>query len=152
MYSLRTHSFVTKFLGWARTNPQVRVVNDQTANPTWCRALAEATVGLIHQMDVNPDAWTRERRGMYHVAGGGYVSRFDMAKKMLELLPRDLPIQAKSILPAITADFQDTARRPSFSALDTSKFVSTFGIEMPAWEASLQAAFADYFQFNPSIL
>lgn len=150
VYSLRTHSFVTKFIGWARTNPQVRVVTDQIANPTWCRALAEATVKLIHQMGTDPSEWTHERRGIYHLTGGGYVSRFEMAEKMLELLPRDVPVRAKSVLPAITADFPDVAERPAFSALDSSKFISAFGIKMPAWEKSLQAAFADHFQFDPS--
>ncbi len=152
VYSLRAHSFVTRFLGWARTNPQVRVVTDQTANPTWCRPLAEATAGLIRQMETNPAAWMRERRGVYHLTGSGYVSRFEMAKKMLELLPRNPPVQATSILPAVTADFPDAAKRPAFSALDSAKFISTFGIKMPAWEESLQAAFAEHFEsdtFHP---
>lgn len=148
VYSLRTHSFVTKFLSWARTKPQVRVVTDQTANPTWCRPLAEVTVELIRQMETNPAAWTNEHRGMYHLTGGGYVSRFEMAQKILELLPHDVPVQAKSILPAVTADFPDAANRPAFSALDSAKFISTFGIKMPAWEESLQTAFKDHFQFD----
>ncbi|MEW5941562.1 MAG: sugar nucleotide-binding protein, partial [Chloroflexota bacterium] len=148
VYSLRMPSFVTKFLGWARTNPQVRVVTDQTANPTWCRMLAETTAQLLAKMDANPapEGWTRERRGVYHLAGSGYVSRFEMAQKMMELLPNDYPIQAKRVLPALTADFNDAAKRPVFSALDCGKFIRTFGIEIPDWESSLQAAFADHFQ------
>ena len=152
VYGLRTHSFVTKFLGWARTNPQVRVVTDQTANPTWCRSLAEATVGLVRQMGAHPAAWTQERRGLYHLAGGGFVSRFDMVQKILSILPNDYPLQAKAILPAVTADFHDAARRPVFSALDSSEFIRAFGVEIPSWETSLQAAFADHFQTNPSLL
>ena len=150
VYSLRATSFVTKFLAWTRTNQQVRVVADQTASPTWCRALAEATVRLVSQMGTHPFEWTRERGGLYHLAGGGSVSRFDMAKKMLEFLPRDESMRSVSILPAVTADFHDVAKRPAFSALDSSKFLSVFGIELPAWEISLQAAFADHFQDGPA--
>ena len=151
VYSLRTHSFVTKFLGWAQNNPQVRVVTDQISNPTWCRPLAEATAELIRQMGGDPAAWMGEREGMYHVAGGGHVSRYEMACRMLELLPHGFPLQARSVAPACTVDFHDAAKRPPFSALDSSLFTRTFGIVLPAWDASLKAAFADHFHTNPSI-
>jgi len=151
VYSLRKESFVTKFLGWARKNEQVRVVTDQTSNPTWCRILAETTAQVLAQMEADPAAWTRERRGLYHLAGGGYASRFELARKILAYLPEDLPVQAKEILPAFTSDFNDAARRPAFSALDCAKFIRTFAIAPPAWETSLQTAFADHFSTIPNI-
>jgi dTDP-4-dehydrorhamnose reductase len=145
VYSLRSNNFVTKLLGWAQTHPQLRVVTDQIANPTWCRALAEATGAMIGRMGADPAAWTRERRGVYHLAGGGHVNRFEFARAILEQLPHDFPVQTKALLPAVTSDFHDAAARPVFSALDGSLFANTFGIALPAWPASLRAAFADHF-------
>ena len=151
VYSLRMPSFVTKFLGWARNHPQVRVVTDQTSNPTWCRMLAETTAQLLAKMEADPAGWTRERRGTYHLAGGGYVSRFDLARKTLELLPADIPIKATNVLPALTSEFNDAAKRPVFSALDTNKFVRAFELEPPAWDVSLQTALTEHFSTIPTI-
>ena len=40
-------SFVTKVLGWARKNPELRVVDDQVGNPTWVRMLVEVTSQIL---------------------------------------------------------------------------------------------------------
>jgi dTDP-4-dehydrorhamnose reductase len=87
---------------------------------------------------------------VYHLAGRGYASRFEMAQKILELLPQDYSLQTRRVLPALTSDFNDAARRPVFSALDCGKFIRTFGVEPPAWEVSLREAFAEHFQPTPT--
>ncbi len=50
VYSLRTGGFVNKVNEWARTQPVIRVVDDQIANPTWARTLAEVTTLVISDM------------------------------------------------------------------------------------------------------
>ena len=37
VYSLRRESFVSKVLGWARSQPTLRLVTDQISGPTWAR-------------------------------------------------------------------------------------------------------------------
>ena len=57
VYSMGGDSFVTKILGWARKNPELRVVDDQVGNPTWARPLAEMIGSLIAKAGDNPFAF-----------------------------------------------------------------------------------------------
>jgi len=76
----------------------------------------------------------------YHLAGDGYVSRLEWARKILELDPHRDEQVCKEILPALTSDFPAPAQRPLFSALDCDNFAATFGLRLPAWEAALRMA------------
>jgi dTDP-4-dehydrorhamnose reductase len=84
-----------------------------------------------------------ERRGLYHVAGDGYASRLEWAKKIVELDPNKQEQKVREIVPALTSDFPTPAQRPLFSALDCSWFQSTFDIILPKWEDALQRAMTE---------
>jgi dTDP-4-dehydrorhamnose reductase len=133
VYSRGRSSFVTKVLEWARKQEVLKVVSDQVSNPTRARTLAEVTARLL---DKGLD-FLSGNRGLYHVAGRGYVSRLEWARKILELDPHKEQQKAREILPALTADFPTPAQRPLFSALDCSLFQSIFGIPLPRWEDDL---------------
>ncbi|MFH1907966.1 MAG: dTDP-4-dehydrorhamnose reductase [Chloroflexota bacterium] len=134
--SLRGDSFVTKVLQWARQNETLRMVDDQISNPTWARMLAEITAQVL----ARGHDYIRERAGLYHLAGDGCASRFEWARLILELDPNQHEQMVKEMLPAPTSDFLTPARRPLFSALTCDKFVATFGLRLPPWEAALQMA------------
>ncbi len=140
VYSLRRDSFVTKVLQWARQQRTLRVVTDQTANPTWARMLAEVTAQLLAHAGADPVGWLRERRGLYHLAGDGYASRFEWARAVLDLDPHKEEQVVETLLPASTVDFPTPARRPLFSALDSSRFTAVFGLRLPPWEDALRLA------------
>lgn len=139
VYSRNRSSFVTKVLEWARKQETLRIVSDQISNPTWARTLADVTAQLLSQ---GLDALV-ERRGLYHVTCNGYASRFDWAKKILELDPNKQEQKVKELLPALTSDFPTPAQRPLFSALDCSLFQSRFDIALPNWEDALQRAMTE---------
>lgn len=139
VYSRNRNSFVTKVLEWARKQERLSIVSDQVSNPTWARTLADVTAQLLGQ------GFDRlnERRGLYHVAGNGYASRLDWAKKIVELDLNRHEQKVKEIVPALTSDFPTPAQRPLFSALDCSLFQSTFDIPLPRWEDALQQAMTE---------
>lgn len=140
VYSLRRDSFVTKVLGWARSNPELKVVADQIGNPTWARMLAEVTAQLLAKAGSDPAAWVRERAGLYHLAGDGCASRLEWARAVLELDPRKEEQVARTLGPALTADFPTPAQRPLYSALDCSRFAAAFGLRLPPWQEALRLA------------
>ena len=140
VYSLRRGSFVTKLLGWARQNPTLKIVDDQISNPTWARALAEATTLTLARAGEQAPAWIRERRGLYHLANQGGVSRYTWGLAILKYDPRPEEQVATQVLPTSTSDFPAPARRPTHTALDCSLFTETFGLRMPDWETSLRLA------------
>jgi dTDP-4-dehydrorhamnose reductase len=136
VYSLRRDSFVSKVLGWARNNETLRIVDDQVSNPTWARMLAEVTAQVL----ARGENYLRDQTGLYHLAGGGYASRYAWAKEILALDPNPQEQIVKQILPACTKDFSTPARRPLFSALDCGKFLNTFGIHILEWNKGLSLA------------
>jgi dTDP-4-dehydrorhamnose reductase len=139
VYSRNRSSFVTKVLEWARKQEVLSIVSDQISNPTWARTLANVTAQLLGK------GWDCliERHGLYHVAGNGYASRLEWAKKIIELDPNKQEQKVREILPALTSDFPTPAQRPLFSALDCSLFQSTFDIPLPKWEDALKLAMAE---------
>jgi dTDP-4-dehydrorhamnose reductase len=140
VYSLRRDSFISKVLQWARQNEALRIVDDQVSNPTWARMLAQATALLLARAGNNFHPWLAERKGLYHLAGDGFASRLDWARKILALDPHREEQVCKEILPALTSDFPTPAQRPLFSALDCDHFTATFGLRLPAWESALRIA------------
>ena len=140
VYSLRGDSFVTKILEWARTNPELRVVDDQVSNPTWARMLAETTALVLARAGMDVHAYCEARRGLYHLAGSGFASRFEWAKQILEADPNRSRQLVRSIQPARTDEFPAPAVRPLFSALDCSHFEKTFDLRLPPWEQAFLRA------------
>lgn len=141
VYSLRQGGFVNKVLQWSRQQKTLKVVDDQISNPTWCRTLAEATAQVIAQAQNDWYGFFKEKAGLYHLAGGGYASRYDWAKAVVELDPKKDEQTIHEVLPAKTSDFPSPAARPLFSALDCGLFAKTFGIELPDWKKSLALLF-----------
>lgn len=142
VYSLRGNSFVNKVLGWARKNSTLRIVDDQVGSPTWARMLAEMTSLLLAQTRGHVYEKVREQRGIYHLAGSGYTSRYEWTKEILANDP-DRSRQTVQILePAQTIDFPTPAARPLFSALDCTRFEKTFGLRVPPWNSILKLAMA----------
>jgi len=142
VYSLRRDSFVSKVLSWARAQTELRIVDDQISNPTWCRTLAGATALLLAKSGKNPTGWFNDRRGLYHLAGDGFASRLDWAKMILEFDPQQEQQVVASIEAAKTSDYPTPAERPLFSALNCDKFTDTFSIRLPKWQDALKLAMA----------
>jgi len=137
VYSLGNKSgFVQKALEWSRQYETMRVVDDQISNPTWARMLAESAVRVLEK---GVDA-LKDKRGLYHLAGSGFVNRFDWTRQILDLDPNKEAQIVREILPAKNADFPTPAQRPTFSALNCNLFQETFGLDIPNWEDSLRLA------------
>ena len=140
VYSLRGNSFVNKVLGWARKNEVLRVVSDQIGSPTWARMLAGLTSLMIAQNNSNLLEIIRDRRGVYHLAGSGYTSRYEWAKQILANDPNRSEQVVQSLESALSRDFPTPATRPLFSALNCTRFEETFGLQLPAWDSALELA------------
>jgi dTDP-4-dehydrorhamnose reductase len=140
VYSMSGDSFVTKTLAWARQHETLRIVDDQVGSPTWARQLAEITAALLARAGTTPHDYCAQRRGIYHLAGKGAVSRLDFSRQVLAFNPRRAEQRCREILPAKTADFPTPAQRPLFTALDCSRFESAFDLTIPPWQDALQLA------------
>jgi dTDP-4-dehydrorhamnose reductase len=140
VYSLRRDSFVTKVLGWARQNRTLRVVSDQVSGPTWARMLAEVTGLMLAKGSADIHGWINERKGLYHLAGSGYASRYEWAQAILSNDPHQAEQIVEELQPALTKEFPTPAERPLFSALNCDRFTNTFDLHLPAWQQVLKLA------------
>jgi dTDP-4-dehydrorhamnose reductase len=131
---MRAGGFVKKVINWAQNNEELRIVDDQIGNPTWARTLAILSTHLVRNNYQDFYPYIEEKKGTYHLGGGGFTSRYEWTKAIVDYLPGDVPMMVKTILPAKTVDFPTPAKRPLFSALDCSKFESTFSLKIPIWE------------------
>lgn len=141
VYSLRLQGgFVNKVLQWSRQNETLRIVQDQTGGPTWARMLAEVTALLIARGGIEFVEYIKSRRGIYHLAGKGQVSRLDWAKAILRYDPHPEGQTVKRVEGVLSSEFPTPAARPAYSVLDCERFEKTFGFRIPKWEESLKLA------------
>jgi dTDP-4-dehydrorhamnose reductase len=140
VYSLRGNSFVNKVLKWSRQNKTLKVVSDQVSGPTWARTLAEITGFVLAQNKKDLYENIHERRGVYHLAGSGFTSRYEWAQQILANDPEPSEQIVQAIEPVFSEEFPTPAIRPLFSALDCTHFETTFDLQLPPWDQILRLA------------
>ena len=138
VYSMRQGGFVTKVLQWARTQEVMRVVDDQVSSPTSARMLAEITALILAQGRDDVFGYLKEKGGLYHCVGGGFCSRYEWAKAILELDPHKEEQVVKELLPAKSSDFGVPANRPMVSVLDCDMLNQKIDLICPAWKSDLR--------------
>lgn len=143
VYSVGGTGFVSKVLEWARKKQTLKIVSDQISNPTWARDLADAAISVLSAHRGNLQDVMKERRGLYHLAGGGYASRYEWARQILANASNRTEQLVQTIEPVSSDAFPTPAVRPLFSALDCSKFRETFGFSLPDWADSLRKAMTE---------
>jgi dTDP-4-dehydrorhamnose reductase len=137
VYSMRTGGFVNKVIKWAQENEELRIVDDQIGNPTWARMLAIVSIFPIIKNWVNNSDFFEKYKGIFHLAGGGYASRYEWTNSIVKYLPKDNIIKIKDIIPVKSTEFPTPANRPLLSALNCEKFEKVFTMKIPHWEKSL---------------
>lgn len=140
VYSLRGNSFVNKVLKWSRQKENLKIVSDQISCPTWARMLAEVTSFVLAQNKKDLYENIHQRRGIYHLAGNGFTSRYEWAKHILADDPEPSEQITQAIEPASSEDFPTPAVRPLFSALDCTHFETTFSLQLLPWDQTLKLA------------
>jgi len=116
-------NFVKKLLERAKRMLELRVVDDQVGSPTATTDVARALCGLMQ----------KKPEGLFHLASQGYVSRYDMARFVVDRLGLDIPVH-----PCKTADFASPAQRPLNSRFDCRKACALLDEPMKPWQDSLR--------------
>ncbi len=98
----------------------VRVVNDQQGSPTYAPHLADAIARLIETQSY----------GIYHLAGRGGTSWFELTRRLYQLFNIKTAVE-----PCTTAEFPRPTQRPQYSVLATAKQPP---ILLPSWEEGLE--------------
>jgi dTDP-4-dehydrorhamnose reductase len=114
--------FPDTILKLARTQPELRVVDDQRGCPTYTPDLAAVLASLVR----------KQANGLVHVTNGGSCSWFEFARVILAARSPE-----STVIPVTTAEFPRPARRPAHSVL-SGRSLQRFGIRLPDWQDALK--------------
>jgi dTDP-4-dehydrorhamnose reductase len=128
-------NFIQKLLDAAGAGKPLRVVDDQVGSPT---ATTTVSVAICDLLDKGfPE-------GVFHLAAGGYASRYGMAQFMFDTLK--LPVELN---PCKTSDFPSAAKRPLNSRFDCGKLEAALGRPLGNWKETLKGYLtADYTDYT----
>ena len=144
VYSKRGESFLRTILKLAKEKNELRVVNDQTGTPTWCRSIAEATCksikNILEKREGSLSKTAASISGVYHMTCQGETNWHRFAQTILELsCPDNMP----KLLAISTKEYPTPAIRPTYSVLSNTKLQKYFGVQLPHWEHALKQCLSD---------
>jgi dTDP-4-dehydrorhamnose reductase len=126
LFSETGHNFVKSILAAGRDKAKagepLRVVDDQVGSPTFAGHLATAVDEAL-RLGVSP--------GLYHMAGSGYCSWYELAHEVVALAGISVEVE-----PMTSAELGRPARRPAFSALASERPIP----RLPHWAEGVAEA------------
>ena len=117
-------NFLTHLIERVDQGEMVKVPYDQVSTPTSADSLAKAILKLSESTEY----------GVYHASCQGFCSRFDFAKKILELTGRDIT----RIEPTSIEELSAGMERPKNTILENLMMEMTEIYKMPIWEEDLE--------------
>lgn len=144
VYAAHGHNFLRTMLRLARERERLTVVDDQHGAPTSAALIAATTAAVLARW-LREDATRREALcGLYHLAAAGATTWCGFARAiMLRATATGLIARAPEVAGISTSEFPTKARRPAYSVLDTTRLRDTFALDLPAWEAGLDAVIGE---------
>lgn len=131
VYSNDGANFYKTMLRLAAERDHLRVVSDQIGLPNFTGDLADAIAGLL----ANGRDVLERNFGVFHLSAGGEPASWHQFAS--EIIAGAQLSRPPVIEPIPTSAYPTPATRPSWSALDSSRFTATFGIDMPDWRDGL---------------
>lgn len=133
VYAAAGRNFLRSILAAARTQQELRVVDDQRGSPTASGAIAAAVAAILS----DPELATKPS-GLYHLCAAGDTTWYGFARAILAAKGIATPLVAIQ-----SSDYPAAARRPRNSCLDCGLARSTFGVALRDWRQELTAVLAD---------
>lgn len=129
IYSPFGRNFVKTMLRLAEDKDEIAIVADQMGTPTSALAIADATLDAVERVREGAN-------GTFHYAGRGVCSWADVAEEIF-IASRARGGPVASVRRISTADYPTPAKRPAYSALDSSRFEAEFGVSARDWRTGV---------------
>ena len=142
VYGATGKNFLVTIRRLAAERDEIKVVNDQTGAPTWCRDIASATGAILTRMTSPASAQAGTVKNIYNLSAQGSASWYEFAAAILAHVPATSVKLKAELIPIPTSGYPAAAQRPLNSILSHDKLRRTFGIELPHWLASLKTCLA----------
>lgn len=134
VYSPFGKNFVKTILAHAGKGTPLRVVGDQIGSPTYAPHLAEAILSVSRALVRGREGG---RFGIYHAAGAGTASWFEVAREILACSAANGgPVT--TLTEITTNGYPTRAARPKNSRLDCTKLARVFDVMQPDWREGVR--------------
>lgn len=118
-------SFISVMRELMQKEKRIEVIADQTGRPTFCDDLVEAALRLL------------DAKGVFHFANQGVTSRYEWACAIRDALKEKGEIACREIIPVLSRDLKQVAKRPRCSILETDKYEKRLAICPRHWKHPL---------------
>lgn len=117
LYGWHTNfNFVTWVINELKAGNQINIVTDEYNSPTYADNAAEAILNI----------YSKDRGGLYHIAGDERINRFDFAKNIAQVFELD----ATLVNPILSEELIRKAPRPMDSSLSVEKAQNNLDIKL----------------------
>ncbi len=127
---------LTNFLKLAAERDELRVVMDQTVNPTAALDLAEGVLAIARRLATGPRA--SGNFGTFHLASRTSATPAQFVKDLFAMSAECGGPSAR-VIPVTSEQYATRVRRPPNATLDCSKIAAVYGIEIADWRPALRA-------------
>ena len=141
VYAARGGNFAKTMLKLAAERDRLSVIDDQFGAPTGAELLADASAQALRSALQRPQV-----AGTYHLVAGGETTWHGYARHVIEqarAAGRPIKVAPDAIAAVPTRAFPTPAARPLNSRLDTRRFRSAFGLELPNWQRGVDRMLAE---------
>ena len=131
-------NFLSKIKKFTEKQNKLFVINDQITSINYSAYISKTTSLMLEKTEENIE--NESRWGTYHLSGDKHGSWFDFAKYAQKISKFKNPNSAfsKSTIESISSEeFNQKAKRPSYSFLSSDKLKVEFDLMMPNWEESI---------------
>jgi dTDP-4-dehydrorhamnose reductase len=134
VYSPHRENFVKTIMRLATERDRLTVVADQYGCPTAARDIAKACLDIAMRCASEMD---RTPYGIYHYAGAGEASWFELAQAIVEIAT-DRIGRSPKIVPIRAFEYPRPAMRPADTRLDCTAVVREFAVSIRHWQQALE--------------
>jgi dTDP-4-dehydrorhamnose reductase len=139
VYAARGNNFLLTMLRLANSQPELRVVDDQSGTPTWSRMIADATAFLLGATRGS----LRGCSGTYHLVASGGTSWHGFAEEIIRLGAAMRLCPLVPVIPIPSSEYPSATRRPANSMLLPGKLAERFGLRLPDWRVGVRLCLED---------
>ncbi len=142
LYGPSGNNFVKSVIRESMSKESVKVPNDMVGTPTSVEDFASVIVKILETSQNATSLFGKNSAlpyGVYNYADQGVTTKFEFAKKIVELAKKYKKISSFCKLDPLPANEINSERLlPRYSALDCTKLTSGLKMKVPTWDASLE--------------
>jgi dTDP-4-dehydrorhamnose reductase len=135
VFSAFGRNLLTALLDQGRRHDEVRVVADQTGNPSAATDVAAGVIAVARNLLQNTTG--SEGYGLFHMASPELVTPAEFATAIFAVSTTGGGPSAR-VVPIPSSAYSSRVRRPPNVALDCAKIAAVHGVTLPPWRSALR--------------